>query len=104
MTASAHYNYDISPTALERIIEFYSHVVLRYQHTFSFEDMERCISLAINNARHIELSLARRKPTLTRWKDWHMAHTGKWYYAYTISGDTITIQDACHAQNMHEEV
>ena len=26
----------------------------------------------------------------------------KWYYAYTIDGDTITIQDACHAQNMHE--
>ena len=24
------------------------------------------------------------------------------YYAYTIDGDTITIQDACHAQNMHE--
>lgn len=33
---------------------------------------------------------------------WHMANTDKWYYAYTIDGDTITIQDACHAQNMHE--
>ena len=24
----------------------------------------------------------------------------KWYFAYTIEGDTIFIQDACHAQNM----
>ena len=32
-----------------------------------------------------------------------MAHAGQWYYAYTINGDTITIEDACHVQNMHEE-
>ena len=25
------------------------------------------------------------------------------YFAYTIDGDTITIVDACHAQNMHEK-
>jgi hypothetical protein len=31
-----------------------------------------------------------------------MANTDKWYFAYTIDGDTITIVDACHAQNMHE--
>jgi hypothetical protein len=30
------------------------------------------------------------------------ANTDKWYYAYAIDNDTITIQDACHAQNMHE--
>ncbi len=29
-----------------------------------------------------------------------MANTDKWYYAYTIEGDTITVVDACHAQNM----
>ena len=35
---------------------------------------------------------------------WHMqAHAGTWYYAYTIDGDTVTIQDACHQQNMHED-
>ncbi len=33
----------------------------------------------------------------------YMANTDKWYYAYTLSGDTITIHDACHAQNMHED-
>ena len=32
-----------------------------------------------------------------------MANAGKWYYAYTIDDETITIQDACHEQNMHEE-
>ena len=32
-----------------------------------------------------------------------MAHSGHWYYAYTIDGDTITIHDACHEQNMHED-
>ena len=35
-----------------------------------------------------------------RWKGYHMANTDKWYFAYTIDGDTITIVDACHAQNM----
>ena len=31
-----------------------------------------------------------------------MANTDKWYYAYTIDGDTVTVVDACHAQNMHD--
>ena len=28
-------------------------------------------------------------------------HFGADYTSYTIDGNTITIQDACHAQNMH---
>lgn len=32
-----------------------------------------------------------------------MAHTGHWCYAYTISDDTVTIEDARHEQNMHED-
>ena len=31
----------------------------------------------------------------------HVFDAGKWYYAYTIDNDTITIEDACHEQNMH---
>ena len=31
-----------------------------------------------------------------------MANTDKWYYAYIIEDKTITVVDACHAQNMHE--
>jgi len=41
-------------------------------------------------------------PTIPRWIGYHMANTDKWYFAYTIDDDTITIVDACHAQNMHE--
>jgi hypothetical protein len=32
-----------------------------------------------------------------------MAHAGHWYYAYTINDDTVTIEDARHEQNMHED-
>ena len=38
----------------------------------------------------------------TEWKGYNMANTDKWYFAYRIDGDTITVVDACHAQNMHE--
>ncbi len=30
---------------------------------------------------------------MMRWKEYHMANTDKWYFAYTIDGDTITIID-----------
>ena len=29
-------------------------------------------------------------------------NVAKKYYAYMIEGDTITVVDACHAQNMHD--
>ena len=50
----------------------------------------------------IERTLPRRRPTISRWEGYHMANTDKWYYAYTIEGDTIKVVDVCHAQNMHE--
>ena len=50
----------------------------------------------------IFITLLRRKPTIRRWEGCYMANTDKWYYAYTIEGDTITVVDACHAQNMHD--
>lgn len=28
----------------------------------------------------------------------------KWYYLYKISGETITVVDACHSQNMKESI
>ena len=67
--------------------------------------MQKSVIDATNAISLIEKTLHRRIPTLTRWQNqgWHMAHADKWYYAYTVDGDTITIQDACHAQNMHEE-
>ena len=51
----------------------------------------------------IERTLPRCLPTLKRWAGYYMANTDKWYYAYTIEGDVITIVDACHAQNMHDD-
>ena len=51
----------------------------------------------------IERSLLRREPTLSRWKGYHMANTDKWYFAYTFDGETVTVVDACHAQNMHNK-
>ena len=66
--------------------------------------MERDVRQAYKGAFFIENTLHRRKPTLSRWQEqtYHMAHSGQWYYAYTINGDTITIEDACHEQNMHD--
>lgn len=98
-----HYNYNITPRAVEQIIEFYAHVKLKYQHVYSYEDMKRNVRHAIFDSNMIEKTLLRRKPTLSRWKKqgFHMAHSGHWYYAYTINGDTIIIEDACHEQNMH---
>ena len=50
----------------------------------------------------IEKTLLRREPLLSRWAGYYMANTDKWYYAYTFDGETVTIVDACHAQNLHE--
>jgi hypothetical protein len=62
--------------------------------------MLRYINQTVDAIYCIEQSVPRRKPIIERWQKWHMAHTGNWYYAYSIDGDTITIHDACHAQNM----
>ena len=96
--------YIIRRQCQEKIEQFYRNVLKKYRHTYSIELMQRNVLDATNGMRLIEKTLLRRKPTLTRWQQqgYHMANTGKWYYAYTIDGDTITIQDACHAQNMHE--
>lgn len=64
--------------------------------------MERNVRDAIFYIYAIERTLPRRKPTINRWKGYYMANTDKWYYAYIIDGDTITVVDACHAQNMHD--
>ena len=84
------------------VVRFYQHVIRKYRHTYSVDLMHKNIDDAIDAMFQIEQSLLRRKPTLSRWQNegWHMTNAGKWYYAYTIKGDTIIIEDACHAQNM----
>lgn len=98
------YKYEVSPSASRSVWSFYRNVALKYKHTFDTVDIVRNAQRAIRNMRLIEASLLRRPPILKRWQNegWHMANAGKWYYAYTITDDTIIIEDACHEQNMHE--
>ena len=91
------YKYIIKRRASRKIFTFYSNVAKKYRHTYDKEDLKRDISIY-----GIERTLLRREPTLARWNGYHMANTDKWYFAYTIDNGTITIVDACHAQNMHE--
>ena len=97
------YQYEVKPRASQRIWSFYRHVALKYRHTFNTEDIVKNAQRAIRNMGLIEQSLLRRQPTLKRWQEegWHMAKAGKWFYAYTIHDDIVTIEDASHSQNIH---
>ncbi len=97
--------YEINSKCVKNIVSFYLNVAKKYKHTYSQKLMRKNISDAYDSMSLIEKTLLRRKPTLARWQNqgYYMANTDKWYYAYTIDSDTITIHDACHAQNMHDE-
>ena len=95
------YKYIYKKRAVVKIRTFYKNVAKKYRHVYSYEDMERNVRDAILSIYEIEKSLPRREPTLSRWTGYHMANTERWYYAYNINGDTITVVDACHVQNMH---
>lgn len=97
-----HYNYLIKPLAVRKVRLFYRNVQKKHSNIYAYSDMLRYINNTVDAIYGIEQTIARRKPTIKRWKNWHMAHAGNWYYAYTIDGNTITIHDACHQQNMHE--
>ena len=94
--------YIIKPRAARKIYTFYGNVAKKYRHTYDKADYKRNVHDALTAIYEIEKTLLRRKPTLVRWAGYHMANTDKWYFAYTIEDDTVTIVDACHAQNMHE--
>ena len=94
------YDYIVQPRALYKMKMFYRNVTRKYRHTYSYEDMERNIRDAVFGIYGIENTLPRRKPIISRWSGYHMAHYGQWYYAYFIDGGTIYVTDACHAQNM----
>ncbi len=95
-------NYRISKKGFQKRNSFYQNVAKKYKHTYSEEFMHKNIDDAIDSMYEIEKTLLRRRPTISDWKECHMANTDKWYFAYTLKGNTITIIDACHAQNMHE--
>ena len=90
----------IRKRCLLKINSFYHNVSKKYKHTYSEELMHQNIDDAIDAMYQIERSLPRRKPTISRWARYYMANTDKWYFAYTVEDDTVTVIDACHAQNM----
>ena len=94
--------YRISKRCFRKIKSFYHNVAKKYKHTYSEELMHKNIDEAIDSMYQIEHTLLRRQPTLSDWFGLYMANTDKWYFAYTIEDDVITIVDAIHAQNMHE--
>ena len=97
-------NYRISKYALNQIRSFYNNVAKKYRNTWSKEDVKKYILATKQSIYQIENGLIRRNPTISRWQGLYMATTKdkKWNFAYKIDGDTIYIDDACHAQNMHE--
>ena len=97
------YQYLVDPQCYDNIYSFYHNVALKYRHTYSEKLMNQNIDDAIDSIYQIEKTLLRRKPILKRWAGFHMANTKKWYYAYLIVGNTIVVEDACHAQNMADE-
>ena len=88
----------------QKITTFYRNVSKKYKHTYSQELMEKNVHDAYDSMFQIKRTLLRREPTISQWAGYHMANTDKWYFAYTIDGDTITVVDARHAQNMYEEL
>lgn len=99
----AEMKYIIKPRASRKIFTFYSNVAKKYRHTYDKEDLKRNVHDAVFSIYRIENGLLRREPTIERWKGYYMANADKWYFAYIIKGDTVTIVDACHAQNMHNK-
>ena len=94
----------ISNTVVSNIESFYQNVARKYRNTYDYDDMHRDIDNAIDATLRIENGLLRRKPTISRWNGYFMAKTDKWYFAYRIEGETVYVEDACHAQNMHEAI
>ena len=68
--------------------------------------MIKNISDAYNAIYQIENGLLPRQPTISHWSGLFMAASKdrRWYFAYRVEGDTIYVEDACHAQNMHESL
>ncbi len=96
------FKYFYTKRTAAKIRSFYRNVAIKYRHTYSYDDMERNVREAFFAIYAIEKTLPRRNPTISRWTNYNMANTDKWYYAYTIEGDTIIVVDVCHKQNMHE--
>lgn len=99
--------YRISNKAANEINKFYHNVAKKYKNSYSEELMHKNIDETFNAIYGIENGLVRRNPTMSRWNGMFMAtysvnNQARWNFAYRIDGETIYVEDACHAQNMHE--
>ena len=99
-------NYFIRNRVGNKINTFYQNVAKKYKHTYSEKLMHKNMDDAYSAIYQIENGLLRRQPTISRWSGLFMATSKdrKWYFAYRIERDTIYVEDACHAQNMHESL
>lgn len=80
----------------------------KFRHQWGVDEIHNLINRTCAEINLIENGLMRGRPTLSRWQGLYMATTKnkKWYFAYRIEPGTdennIFVEDACHAQNMHE--
>ncbi len=98
------YRYIISSQVYNNIDNFYANVATKYSNTYSLDLLLQNTTDAYDSIYKIENGLLRRNPTISRWQGYYMANTKKWYFAYRIDDNTIYVEDACHAQNMHESI
>lgn len=102
-------NYIVKKKASDKIRRFYQNVSKKYKNTYSHSQMLQNMNDALDAILSIENGLIRRTPTIKRWEGLYMAtysvkNKSRWNFAYRIDGDTIYVEDACHAQNMKEDI
>ena len=94
----------VNPTVYNEINDFYLNMHRKFRNSWGIEEIHNLIDNAVDSIYEIEDGLQRREPTISRWNGLFMATSRdkKWNFAYRIEGETIYLEDACHAQNMHE--
>ena len=73
--AETSFRYVVKARAQIKIRSLYKNVAKKYRHTYDFDDFMRNVHDALFAIYQIEVSLPRRKPTLSRWKGYYMANT-----------------------------
>ena len=94
----------VNPTVYTEINKFYLNMHRKFRNSWGVEEIHNLIDKAVDSIYEIENGLQKKAPTISRWKGLFMATSRdrKWNFAYRIEEETIYVEDACHAQNMHE--
>lgn len=101
--------YLLTRHVIESIKTYYTHVAERYKHTCDYDDFIHNIDNALTAASTIERDKecknthSNRTPTLLIWRDFLMAQTPIWYFAYLVKDDVVLVIDACHKNNMSDD-